>query len=123
MTNLPPANNIPVRKSAQTLEEELSGLTAKIKRDANGPLPAQLAQHSVAEDLAKFIEQHADEAVKEAETHREEAYAYAKELRERTAEQIARLRAFTDSIKASQQEMAEVRTRFLKAGTTNPQEQ
>jgi len=74
-------------------------------------------KQGVADELAKFIEAHADDMMREAEQHRTEAYAYAKEIRERTAEQIARLKAFTDSIKQSQAEMADVRMRFVSAGT------
>ena len=99
------------------IEEELAKAVRAVERKGNGPIVQQEVRKGVADDLAKFIEDHANDMMKEAEQHRTEAYAYAKEIRERTAEQIARLKAFTDSIKASQAEMAEVRMRFVSAST------
>jgi len=99
------------------IEEELAKAVRAVERKGNGPIAQQEVRKGVADDLAKFIEDHANDMMKEAEQHRTEAYAYAKEIRERTAEQIARLKAFTDSIKASQAEMAEVRMRFVSAST------
>lgn len=102
---------------------ELQKVTRDIERaKGNGPMvPTDEQRQGVAEEHARFIEMNGDDAVREAEALRNAAYAYAKEIRERTAEHIARLKAFTDSIKASQAEMAEVRMRFISAGT-QPQE-
>jgi len=105
------------RHDPNRLERELAEITRSIERQANEPAKAEPVKQGVAEDLAKFIEQHADEMLKEAQQHRDDAYAYAKEIRDQTAEQMARLSAFTNSIKASQAEMAEVRARFLSSGT------
>jgi hypothetical protein len=100
------------------VEQEIAKAVRAVERKGNGPLvPQGEIKQGIADDLAKFIEQHADDMMREAEQHRTEAYAYAKEIRDRTAEQIARLKAYTDSIKASQAEMAEVRMRFVSAGT------
>jgi len=99
----------------QDVAQEIAQMARAVKRR---PADTEPVKQGVADELATFIENHADEMMKEAEQHRQEAYAYAKEIRDRTAEQLARLKAFTDSIKASQAEMAEVRMRFLSASTT-----
>ena len=105
------------------VEQELAKAVRAVERKGNGPLVAQSeVKQGVADELAKFIEDHADDMMREAEGHKNDAYAYAKEIRERTAEQIARLKAYTDSIKASQAEMAEVRMRFISAGTTQKED-
>jgi hypothetical protein len=103
------------------VEQEIAKAIRAVERKGNGPLvPQGEVKQGVADELAKFIEDHADDMMREADQHRTEAYAYAKEIRERTAEQIARLKAYTDSIKASQAEMSEVRMRFVSAGTGGP---
>jgi hypothetical protein len=119
--NRPPTK--PQKAAHERLDKELTEITRSIERSkGNGPLVTenQEVRQGVAEELAAFIEKHADEMIKEAEQHRQEAYIYAKEIREQTADQLARLHAFTDSIKASQAEMAEVRMRFLSSSTIKP---
>src|SRR5262245_45645080 len=107
------------QEAHEKFDKELAEMTRSIERKSNSVLPeGEPVRQGVAEELAKFIEQHADEMMKEAQQHRNDAFAYAKEIRDQTAEQLARLQAFTDSIKASQTEMAEVRMRFLRTGTT-----
>jgi|SRR5215831_7578940 len=116
---VPPTRS--VKATHDKFDRELAEMTRSIERRGNGPAVAEAepVKQGVAEELANFIEKHADEMLKEAQQHRDDAYVYAKEIRDRTAEQLARLQAFTDSIKASQAEMTEVRMRFLRAGTSN----
>jgi len=108
-------------KHMDIVEQEIAKTIRAVERRGNGPIAQEQVKQGVADELAKFIETHADDMMREAEQHKTEAYAYAKEIRERTAEQIARLKAFTDSIKQSQAEMSEVRMRFVSASTV-PQE-
>jgi len=112
----PRAMMTPKRRQQDDLIREMEQTVADVAKQTRPVEPEQVKQ-GVADDLAKFIETHADDMMKEAQQHRDEAYAYAKEIRDRTAEQIARLKAYTDSIKQSQAEMAEVRMRFVSAGT------
>src|SRR5215467_146960 len=110
-------HNQPPRQSpkADDLVKEIEMTVANVAkqpRSGNSGGEVETVRQGVADDLASFIEKHADDMMVEAQQHRDEAYAYAKEIRERTAEQIARLKAYTDSIKQSQSEMAEVRMRF-----------
>ena len=107
------------------VEQELAKAIRSVERKGNGPLAQtepEPVKEGIADEHAKFIESHADDLIKHAQQHRDEAYGFAKEIRERTAEQITRLKAFTDAIKASQAEMAEVRMRFVSAGTSGPKE-
>jgi hypothetical protein len=97
--------------------KELQKITREIERMPKTNGPEQVRQ-GVAEDLATFIEKHAEEMLKEAQQHLAEAQEFAKEIRQRTADQINKLRAYTDSIKEAQTRMAEVRMNFLNAGTT-----
>ncbi|PWT91753.1 MAG: hypothetical protein C5B54_04750 [Acidobacteria bacterium] len=100
------------------IETEIAKTARAVERKGNGPIvPVDEQKQGVAEEHARFMEMHGDDAVREAEALRDAAYAYAKEIRERTADHIAKIKAFTDSIKASQAEMAEVRMRFLSSGT------
>jgi quinol monooxygenase YgiN len=105
----------------EEIEEELRRITQGLRKDSgNGQQIA--AREGVAEDLAKFIEQHADDLLKEAEEHRTAAREFANEIRQRTDQKVAELRAFTNSVKASKTGMAEVRTKFLESRTTEPRD-
>jgi len=94
-----------------SVEDELRKVTQGMK--AAPPAVTPKMEQGVADELAKFIEDHAQEMVKEAQQHLKEAQAFAQEIRDRTAEKIQQLRTFTDAIKESKAGMSEVRMKFL----------
>lgn len=99
------------------VEEELRAITRNIQGEAarmNGKQQGP-AREGVAEDLASFLEQHADDLLREAKEHAESARAFANEIRRRADDKAAELRAFVESIKNSKSGMEEVRTNFLQA--------
>lgn len=101
-------------QEARKETEPLPPLPRSVVR-GNGPEATE--RQGVADDLAKFVEQHADDMMREAQQHLDEARAFAAEVRQHTADQIAKLKAYTDSIKASRDGMAQVRMAFVNAAT------
>jgi hypothetical protein len=98
--------------------DDLARITTAQAAAASGNGQQGPAREGLAEELAKFVEQHAADLVKEAEEHLHSAKEFANEIRRRSDEKIAELRAFTQRIKDSNTGMAEVRAKFLEAGTT-----
>ena len=98
------------------VEEELRAITRNIQQEASRSNGKQgPAREGVAEDLARVLEQHADDLLREAQEHAEAAREFANDIRRRADEKAAELRAFVDSIKASKSGLEEVRTNFLQA--------
>jgi len=105
-------------RGTPSIEDEIAMITKQKAQAPRGNGPEATRPQGVAEDLAKFVEQHAEDMMRQAEEHLEQAREFAKQIRDLTAEQINRLTTFTNSIKDSQTSMAEVRTKFLSASTT-----
>ena len=102
-----------------TVEEELAMLTKDIQNMAKGNGPIEpVVRQGVAEDLAQFIEKHAEDMMREAQDHLETSKAFANEIRKLTDEHLSVLKNFTDSVKVSKDGMSEVRTKFLQSRTT-----
>ena len=107
-----------------TVEEELAMLTKDITNMTKGNGPTEpVLRTGVAEELAQFIEKHAMDMMREAQEHQETSQKFADEIRKLTDEQLAVLKNFTDSIKASKDGMSEVRTKFLQSRTSNAMDQ